>query len=603
MQVDEVREVVLGHLQQPGLAGAPLVLRGPALPAALLEHHARAGETELGADHVERLGEAAARLVRVDLGRRRVLLHVSPVPVHVDDQVVLGQVGVVEAVAGDALALQAAGETAPVLAQPVGQILGAAAQQGPGRAGAAGRGAARGLRCSDRRRGGRARGRPGAAGCGRPGRGRAGLVVGEHAVEGPVAQRGLASGGEAERAELTPVAGEHDRGPAGEGGAQPLAELSVDGLGLRGVEPLAVRRVGGEQPAAGGRHDRGQLRLFERHEVAQPGSSRAVPGETDGARIVVAAADTRLRPRRREPREARVAPLARFGEQRVPGPCVVAPPAQEAEGRGRSAGPAARTGALALGAQQPRRHVTGHERRLDGQRARPAERVHQAAPGAGLLRPGRVEQHAGGQVLLQRRLRLHLVGAVAAPVQAVSAQVDREGHAAAGEVRIDADVRGVRVDRRPAPATLLAQAVDDRVLDPHRAEPGVADAPVGTAEVHRQRLVGAEVLTPVDGPRDRVQLVAVPGDALRQRQQDPAGEPRPETGAVGGLEGAPERDAGADLPHVRRAERPQLAGEHRLEPARDRGEQGEVAHPAHSSHTTSAWASTRAVACSVLSGG
>jgi len=334
VQVDEVREVVLGHLQQPGLAGAPLVLRGPALPAALLEHHARAGETELGADHVERLGETAARLVRVDLGRRRVFLHMSPVPVHVDDQVVLGQVGVVEAVAGDALALQAARETTSVLAQPVGQILGAAAQHGPGRAGAAGRGAGRGLRCSGRRRGGRARGRPGAAGCGRRGRGRAGLVIGEHAVEGPVAQRGLASGGEAERAELTPVAGEHDRGPVGEGGAQPLAELPVDGLGLGGVEPLAVRRVGDEQPAAGGRHDRGQLRLLEGHEVAQPGPPRAVPGETDSAWVVVAAVDGGSRSCHREPGEARVAPLARFGEQRGPDPRVVAPPAQEAEGRG-----------------------------------------------------------------------------------------------------------------------------------------------------------------------------------------------------------------------------------------------------------------------------
>ena len=48
--------------------------------------------------------------------------------------------------------------------------------------------------------------------------------------------------------QLTPVAGEHDRGPAGEGGAQPLAELPVDGLGLRRVEPLAIRRVAYDQP-------------------------------------------------------------------------------------------------------------------------------------------------------------------------------------------------------------------------------------------------------------------------------------------------------------------------------------------------------------------
>ena len=78
-------------------------------------------------------------LSRVDLGRRRVLLHVHPVAVHVDDEVVLGQVGVVEAVAGDALAPQLPAEPAQVLAQAVGEVLGAAAERLPGAAAPAAR--------------------------------------------------------------------------------------------------------------------------------------------------------------------------------------------------------------------------------------------------------------------------------------------------------------------------------------------------------------------------------------------------------------------------------------------------------------------------------
>ena len=89
-----------------------------------------------------------------------------------------------------------------------------------------------------------------------------------------------------------------------------------------------------------------------------------------------------------------------------------------------------------------------------------------------------------------------------------------------------------------------------------------------------------EVARPVDRLRGLVELVAVGGRPARQRQQDAAGDPRPEAGAVCRLERAGERDAGADLLDVRRAEPAQLTGEQGLEAARDGREEGEVTHHA-----------------------
>ena len=80
--------------------------------------------------------------------------------------------------------------------------------------------------------------------------------------------------------------------------------------------------------------------------------------------------------------------------------------------------------------------------------------------------------------------------------------------------------------------------------------------------------------------RRGVQLVAVGRLPAGQRQQDASADPRPQAGAVRGLERAGEGDAGADLLHVRRAEAAQLAGQQRLEAARDGGEEGEVGHHA-----------------------
>ena len=365
-----------------------------------------------------------------------------------------------------------------------GSAIGAAAASAevdglPGVAGAAGsrRLAGRLRRVLRLGRGG-AHGRAGGARRGRPGRRRAGREVREHAVERAVAQRGGAAGLQAEGLHLVVVAGQHDGVPAGEGRAEPLAELPVDGLGLAGVEPLAVGRVGGDQAVR--RCGRGllEVRRLEGDQLAEAGAVGAGARELDRARVAVAAADGHVRPGGPELLQAGRAPGAGLRDQGLPHARVVAVPAQEAEGRRgpvapgaaarlglavaeagprRSVDPRVRGHRRSLGAEQAGRDVRRHEGRLYGQRARPAERVQQAAPGGGQLGPRRVQQQSGGEVLLERRLHLELVGAVAAPVQALAAEVYRDGHASAGEVDVDAHVGRARVHRGPlrrsSPAT------------------------------------------------------------------------------------------------------------------------------------------------------
>ncbi len=87
-------------------------------------------------------------------------------------------------------------------------------------------------------------------------------------------------------------------------------------------------------------------------------------------------------------------------------------------------------------AEQPGRDVGGDQRGLDRQRAGPAHRVDERAAGRRDRRPARADQDRGCEVLLERRRALP--AAVAAPVQAVARQVDRDRDGAARGVHIDA---------------------------------------------------------------------------------------------------------------------------------------------------------------------
>ena len=118
---------------------------------------------------------------------------------------------------------------------------------------------------------------------------------------------------------------------------------------------------------------------------------------------------------------------------------------------------------------------------------------------------------------------------------------------------VDAHVGRLGVHRRAA-ADLVADLIDDGVLDLERV--------VG---VDGERVVGAELLGPADGAHAVVERLLIGGVDGRQRQEDAAGHARPQAGAIGDLERARERDAGARDGDVASAERTQLVGDERLE--------------------------------------
>ena len=240
-------------------------------------------------------------------------------------------------------------------------------------------------------------------------------------------------------------------------------------------------------------------------------------------RVVVAADDARAG-RRRQAAQPGFTARPRLGHQSLPEARIVATPAQEGEAVG------------VPGAQQPGGDVGRHQGRLDGQRGRPAERVVEAAPGGGLLRPGGKQQHGRGEILLERRLYLHLVGAVPAPVQAVAAQVDRYRYTPPREVRVHAQIRRVRLHRGSPPAVVSAELVDDRVLHAYGAVPRVADGIVHPREVDRQGAVGPQVGVPGHMLNGGIQLVVTARRPREQRQQHTRAQARPETDAVGGLQ-------------------------------------------------------------------
>ena len=104
------------HGDEPAARRVPRVLRGAALALAHLEMHVGRRQLQHLRDDAQRVVEPGAGALGVDLGRRRVLLHVHPLLVDVDGEGVVGQIGVVEAVAGDALAAHHAPDVMQVLA-------------------------------------------------------------------------------------------------------------------------------------------------------------------------------------------------------------------------------------------------------------------------------------------------------------------------------------------------------------------------------------------------------------------------------------------------------------------------------------------------------
>ncbi len=175
------------------------------------------------------------------------------------------------------------------------------------------------------------------------------------------------------------------------------------------AEPLAIGRIHGDEPARG-------RRIGQRRELAALDDDEALEARRRGVRLrgadragvaIVAADREMLRARRR-------APVARLVEQAAPERRIVTAPTQESE----ILAPKSRCG-------------VGRDRRgLDAERARPAHRIDEAERLAvgrrrrDERRPARAQQNRGREILLQRRGALR--AAVAAPMQALARQVDRE---------------------------------------------------------------------------------------------------------------------------------------------------------------------------------
>ena len=213
-------------------------------------------------------------------------------------------------------------------------------------------------------------------------------------------------------------------------------------------------------------------------------------------------------------------------------------------------------GALLSGglAQQPGGDVGGDEGGLDGQRARPAQRVDDAAARSGDRGPPGAQENGRSQRLFEWRLGLLAGRPVAAAVQALSGEVDGDDGFARADVDVDAQVGPRQIDRGP-PAKTLAELVDHDVLGALRAEQRVGhpDARAKAGEVDRQRAVGREVRRPVDRGQARPERLGVAVEAQRhQAQQHSLRQPRPEARAVAQRERSVERDAAALLGHARR---------------------------------------------------
>ncbi|CAM5209195.1 hypothetical protein LSPH26S_03838 [Lysinibacillus sphaericus] len=262
---------------------------------------------------------------------------------------------------------------------------------------------------------------------------------------------------------------------------------------------------------------------------------RVALGRLHHARVGVAAEEAW--PQRTQ---AGLGALFRRIQQAAPQCDVVLLPAEEAE----------------VLAAQAGGHVGRHQRALDQQRAGAAHRVEQRAAGGVHRRPLRAQQHRGREVFLQRRLALLL--APATPVQRRAGEIQRHGGAVAAQAQVDADVRLLGVDAG-ARTVALAELVDHGILHPQADELAVGELAQRGAGVHREGGVRGQVGAPVDRLHAAVQRVVVGRVELGQRQQDAAGQARPQAGQVGGFQRAPEEfRADQRLTHVERTERDQF---------------------------------------------
>ncbi|MCY1517239.1 hypothetical protein D9M68_519090 [compost metagenome] len=294
----------------------------------------------------------------------------------------------------------------------------------------------------------------------------------------------------------------------------------------------------------GGRRDFPGIADLETDRILrQPGALGVVAGELDRLRVQVVADERRVQ----------LGQDTRAGVvlQVAPAIGVVAAQALEAEG-----------------ARDARGHAQGDPGALDEDGARAAEWVQQR----GRRVPARQRQHAGGQVLAQRRLAL--VQAPAALEQGFTRGVQVQRGGVPGQEQVHAGVRPHRVDAG-AFAFQIAQAVADAVLGAQIAVLQALHRALDGRGVHAQGLLGAEPAFP-GGVTGQVQDVVFVRDlGVRDLHQDAGRQARIQVGALHARPIGGEGAAGAAGLRVVEAQRLHFRRQRLFQPLGAGGENGE----------------------------
>ena len=206
----------------------------------------------------------------------------------------------------------------------------------------------------------------------------------------------------------------------------------MNGDRLLGVaQPFPIRRIGADKPRLRCQRPHGlNTLMFEAHQGAQTGALRIGVARGDSALIRVGAANRTANSRERA--------LPGLGQQSLPEGGVVSAPAEKPK----------------VVPHQSRGAIRGDHRRLDHQRSGAAHWIEELGAATGGLVPPGTQQYPCRQVLAQRRLPGF--GAIAAAVQPLSRQVERQRDPLTHGVRDDAHRRarhrdvGPRARHRPA---------------------------------------------------------------------------------------------------------------------------------------------------------
>ena len=215
-----------------------------------------------------------------------------------------------------------------------------------------------------------------------------------------------------------------------------------------------------------------------------------------------------------------------------------------------------------------------------GWRCVAAGRVCVQVGGAGGLHrpaPARQRQQAGGEVFLQRcRDAAVLVVAPAALEQRLAGEVEIELQPFGRQEGADAHVGMMGVDRWPA-AVLVAEAVDDGVLDAQGGKVQAAQRRADRHHVDTDGLAGAEPVFPAGVAAELVQGAFVAAGPVQQPQQHAAGDAGLQVDAIGAFQRATAFDAAGYGAGVVCAQAEQFVGQRLFQPARAGAEEAEGA--------------------------